>query len=101
MTKLHAQSTQEVYNEIVQRVNTQGHPYKDWYAGIASDWADSLIVQHKAKFTNYIARQCLDCGSAKKVEEALLKAGFDGGSGDGDNSSVYVYAYLKTPNTVQ
>ena len=93
-----AQSAQKVYDEIVAHIKEQGGPYSTWYCGITSDWENRLFVEHKVPQQPnywYIARQCHDDTGARNVEDELLKLGCDGDVGGGDETSVYVYAYLK------
>lgn len=90
------QSMQDVFNEIVGHIKKQGGNYSGWYSGIASDWEARLFTEHKVPKNHWwIARQCHSSESARKVEDALLSLGCDGGSGGGDSTTVYVYAYLK------
>lgn len=92
------QEAQQVYDEIVAHIKEQGGEYSNWYCGIASDWRDRLFREHKVPPREdywYIARQCYSDNAARKVEDALLKLGCDGGAGGGDETAVYVYAYLK------
>ena len=89
---------QQVYDEIVAHIKEQGSVYSTWYAGIASDWENRLFDQHKVPRKEdywYIARQCYNDEAARNVEDALHKMGCDGALGGGDETSVYVYAYLK------
>lgn len=90
-------------NQIIQAfVNYVGEsPYPGWYVGIASDPRSRLFSDH-----NVVERGGLwiyeDAGSesiAREVETHFLNLGADGGSGGGDGSSHYVYAYRKTSTT--
>ena len=95
---MEAQEAQQVYDEIVAHIKKQGGAYSTWYCGITSDWQSRLFDEHKVpqeKDYWYIARQCYNNNAARNVEDALLKLGCDGGAGGGDQTSVYVYAYLK------
>jgi len=96
-----AVTAQQVFNEIKAYIDKQGKPYSAWYAGIASDAKTRLFVDHNVSRTNdkWVYDQCTNNQSARNVEDALLKLGCDGGSGGGDQSSTYVYAYLKLPST--
>ena len=91
------QTAEDVYNEIVAHIDKQGDAYSSWYCGIASDWEDRLLNEHKVPRGKYwrIARQCYNSEAARDVEKALLMLGCDGAPGGGDENSVYVYAYLK------
>jgi len=92
------QPAQAVYVDIVAHINKQGGPYSAWYCGIASNWQERLFNDHRVPKKDhwYIARQCFNHEDARKVEKALLEIGCDGGTGGGDETTVYVYAYLKS-----
>lgn len=95
---MEAQDAQQVYNEIVAHIKKQGGAYSTWYCGIASDWEDRLFNEHQVPRSRdywHIVRQCHNNSDARAVEAALIKLGCDGGVGGGDESTVYVYAYLK------
>ena len=95
------QPAQTVYDEIVTHMNKQGGRHPLWYCGIASDWEDRLFNDHQVPRKDYwfIARHCYNDTDARNVEQSLLKLGCDGGAGGGDRTTVYVYAYLKGPQT--
>lgn len=95
---MEAQKAQDVYDIIVAYIKEHGGEYSDWYAGIASNWKDRLFEDHQIPNENYkwwIARQCVSNIAARNVEDALRKLGCDGAPGGGDESTIYVYAYLK------
>ena len=93
------QTAKEVYDEIVAYMKLNDGKYSNWYCGIASDWEDRLFNEHQIprppKDYWWRALQCYDNESARNVEKALLELGCDGGAGGGDDTTVYVYAYLK------
>jgi hypothetical protein len=88
---------QQVYDEIVAHITKQGGAYSTWYCGIASSVKARLFDDHNVPQKDYwyIASQCYDSDDARKVEDKLLRLGCDGGAGGGDQTTVYVYAYLK------
>jgi len=95
-----AKSAQQVYDEIVAFIKKQGRAYKDWYCGIASDPKERLFTEHNVpKENGWIYRQCNNDTDARKVEKALIELGCDGAPGGGDETSVYVYAYIKRATT--
>lgn len=75
--------------------------YRDWYVGIASDPRQRLFVDHcvQEKGNYWIFRDCGSDGAARAVEEFFLRKGCDGGSGGGDRTTRYAYAYHKERNT--
>ena len=91
------QIVKEVCNEIVAYMKLNDGKYSNWYCGIASDWASRLFKDHHVPIEGHpcTVRQCYTNDDAKAAEEALLELGCDGGVGGGDDTTVYVYAYLK------
>ena len=96
-----ARDAQATYTEIVAQINSQGSSYSNWYCGITSDIESRLFGDHKVPRENswFIYRTCHNDTDARAVETALVEQGCDGGSGGGDQTSVIVYAYLKTAVT--
>jgi len=92
-----AKTTKQAYDEIIAHIQEQKGPYSTWYCGIAADWKDRLFNAHNIPKENYwhIACQCFTHSDARAVEKGLLDLGCDGGPGGGDNTTVWVYAYLK------
>ncbi len=91
-------TAQDVFNEIVAHIKKQGGAYSGWYCGIASNWESRLFDEHKVPRKQdywYIARPCDNDTAARNVEKGLLEIGCDGGKGGGDETSVWVYVYLK------
>ena len=91
------QTVQEVQNEIVAYMKLNDGKFSNWYCGIASSWADRLFKDHQVPIEGHpcIVRQCYTSDDARAVENALLELGCDGATGGGDETTVYVYAYLK------
>ncbi len=94
---MEAQDVQQVYDEIVAHIKKQGGAYPKWYCGIASDWEDCLFNEHQVPRKDHwrIVRQCHNDTDARAVEDALHKLDCGGGPGGGDQTTVYVYVYLK------
>jgi len=92
---------EQAYNEIKAYIDKQGKPYQSWYAGIAFDAQERLFRDHNVseKGDLWIYKRCPNDQDARSVEEALLKLGCDGETGGGDESTTYIYAYLKSSNT--
>jgi len=90
-------AARDAYEEILAHINKQGSSYPDWYCGIASNWVNRLLLEHKVPREGhpYIARQCYTSDDARNVQSALIELGCDGAPGGEDKTSVYVYAYLK------
>lgn len=96
-----AKTAQQAYDDIVAHIAKQGGSYSDWYCGITSNIEERLFDDHKVPKKDHwrIFCECVDSESARSVEKTLLNQGCDGGTGGGDDSSIYVYAYLKTSIT--
>ena len=96
-----AEDAQTAYNGIVANINKQGGSYSSWYCGITSDVESRLFGDHKVPREDHWRsfRKCHNDTDARAVETALIKLGCDGDEGGGDETSVYVYAYLKTAET--
>jgi len=92
---------QQAFDEIKSFMDKHNNNCPKWYSGIASNPSERLFREHNVSERGdwWIFRQCQSEQSARSVEEALLKLDCDGGTGGGDESSVYVYAYLKSANT--
>jgi len=96
-----AQTAQQAYDGIVAHINKQiqggGGKYSDWYCGVASNWEERLFKGHNVPQGEYwrTVRRCYTHTDARSVEANLLQLGCDGGKGGGDETTVYVYAYLK------
>lgn len=94
-------------SEIIAAIDTymQRFQYKnsDWYVGVATDPRKRLFNDHNVDEKNgiWIYEQATSDAVARAVEQAYLDAGHDGGAGGGDQSSVYVYAYVKLKGTIR
>jgi hypothetical protein len=72
-----------------------------WYVGIASDLRQRLFNDHRVSEQQGVwAYIPADTSAiARSVETTYHNAGCDGGPGGGDNTTVVVYAYLKSGGT--
>ena len=93
-------------DQIITEINAYmqkftGRANSDWYVGIAAAPRDRLFIDHCVDEKNgvWIFRQAASDSCAREVESAYHAAGFDGGPGGGDRTTVFVYAYLKTRST--
>ncbi len=97
------QSVQSIIQEIdthmvKSQVNSAG-----WYVGITSDIEQRLFGYHQVPRQNhwFIYRRAFNDTDARNIEAAYHKAGCKGAGGGGDSTTVYVYAYVITKQTVQ
>ncbi|MGA9108797.1 MAG: hypothetical protein ACLPSL_15270 [Smithella sp.] len=96
-----AKTAQEAYNEIYAHIVKQGGALSKWYCGITADIEKRFFGDHNVPDKDhwFAYRECTSHTAARNVEKALLDLGCDGGTGGGDDNSIYVYAYLKTSIT--
>ena len=92
---------QKALNEIVAHIDKQGGAYSGWYCGITADIESRLHGDHKVPHKDhwFITRTCENETDARAVEATLIRLGCDGAPGGGDETTKYVYAYLKTSVT--
>ncbi len=94
-------SATQVIKEIDEYIRTFNGGYSCWYIGITSDPHDRLFNNHNvSKDTDdYIIRDCGSEVAARKVEKYFLNRNYDGGTGGGDGSTRFAYAYKKNQHT--
>ncbi len=87
---------------VVQR-NAPPRNFSGWYVGITDDVERRLFGEHKVQRDVdagfYIYRDGDDHENARRAEESLIAVGLVGGTGGGDEDSVFVYAYKKNEHT--
>ena len=89
--------------EITDYIVSWGGNYSEWYVGIASNPRDRLFSDHNVNENNdaWIYRDVGSSNAARQVETYFLDLGCQGGSGGGDYSTRYVYAYKIDSHTVE
>ena len=91
-------ASSEIIAQIDAHMKQSGVPNANWYVGIAADREARLFADHcvdRNKGT-WIYRQAATDAATRSIEDAYHAAGCDDGSGGGDRTSVFVYAYVKT-----
>ncbi len=90
----------EIYKIITDWIaaNFQGDYLGNWYVGIASDIQKRLFEDHSVADC-FIYEKAINTAHARSAEQMLLNSGFDGGTGGGDCTTTYVYAFKKLPGT--
>jgi len=80
-----------------------GGSYSDWYVGITGDRDQRLFVEHNVdKNGCWISCKTSSSDLSRAVEKYFInKQGTQGGTGGGDDDSVYVYAYKVTDSTIE
>ena len=99
-----AKTKQEIISEIKFHIVQCGGNYSDWYVGIATDPKGRLFNDHAVDEKNgaWIYREAENSSSARDTEYYFVNTlKTDGGTGGGDYSSRYVYAYKKTSYTTE
>jgi hypothetical protein len=83
-------------------IQTEKSPYFSWYVGIASNPHNRLFQEHNIEmdFPWWVICKARNSEEARIAEKLIIeKHRTDGGSGGGDEKSIYVYAYKKTETT--
>ncbi len=97
-----AKLKETIKSEIKEYIENCGGNYSSWYVGIATSPKNRLFEDHNVDEKNdrwiYVLANSSDI--AREIEKYFIeKLGTDGGTGGGDDSSKYVYAYKKTSST--
>ncbi|HAA56936.1 MAG TPA: hypothetical protein DCE42_19375 [Myxococcales bacterium] len=94
-------SSTQIHNTIKAHIDEEGDSYDKWYIGITKDVDARLFGDHKVAKKNawWIYRKAINSDHARAAEKSLINLGCDGGDGGGDDETVFVYAYKKTPTT--
>jgi len=100
-TATRSKTAQAIYDEIIANIRKSPYNASAWYAGITQNVNQRLFGAHNVSKEGswWIHREALSSNDARRVEEALINWGCDGGNGGGDSDAVYVYAYHKTADT--
>ena len=97
-----AKSAQEIVQEIIAHIQKEGSSYSSWYVGIASDPESRLFSDHGVSKDNgwWIYQDAGNEENARAIEKYILENyRTAGGSGGGDYTTKFVYAYKKTSTT--
>lgn len=101
VTATRSKTAQEIYDEIIAHIKESPHNASSWYAGITQNVDQRLFGAHNVSKERgwWMYRKASSSNNARKVEEALINWGCDGGNGGGDSDAVFVYAYHKSATT--
>ena len=94
-------SVRQIVQEVEDYIANHGGSYSGWYAGVTADPRNRLFNGHNVA-QNGDAYTVKDCGTdtaARSVEQHFLDRGCDGGTGGGDSSTRFFYAYKKSAHT--
>ena len=95
-------SMQVIISEIDSYIQNGGGIFQDWYVGIASNPRERLFIGHKVVENGdaWIYQEAMNSNEARAVEKFFLdKLVTGGGSGGGDYTSIFMYAYKKTSHS--
>jgi len=97
------QDSRSIMTEINGHIQKSGIANAQWYVGITADIEKRLFGDHQVPRENhwYIYRRALSASEARDIEAAYHRAGCQGAGGGGDETAVYVYAYVVTAQTVE
>lgn len=99
-----ANTEKQVATNILNYMNKVGGIPNSWYVGITNNPEETLFNRHNISKTygTWIYDECFNSESARNIESYFIGTiKTDGGSGGGDENSVFVYAYKKTNQTVE
>jgi len=94
-------SKETIIQEIKEYIDIAGGEYSLWYVGIATDPEKRLYEDHNVDKNGLsIWRETENSNIAREIEKYFIEEiGTDGGTGGGDNTTKFVYAYKKTTYT--
>ena len=89
-------NSDEILRAIIAHIKKQGGAFGDWYAGVTGSIENRLFGDHNVPRQDYwrIYDEAFNAADARYVEDRLLEMGCKGGSGGGDASAKFIYAYL-------
>ena len=96
-------SQKDAFSALNKFVKENKGAISAWYCGITNNPQTRIFTQHKVNETRGTCAwvKCNSKNCAEIVEKKMLKKGYDGDTGGGNDDSVYVYVYKKTSNTKQ
>ena len=96
-------TVQSIISEIDAHMKLSGFTNPNWYVGITSDINERLFGSHNVPRKDhwYIFRRANSDTDARNIESAYHRAGCKGSGGGGEHTTVYVYAYVITTQTVE
>lgn len=92
-----AETNQELHDAIIAFIRKNGGIYTQYYLGITADARKRLFTDHLVPENKpWIYGEAISADAARELEAFMIdKYKFDGGPGGGDNTTKFVYAYLK------
>lgn len=95
------QYAEDIIKKIGSEIQRVGLPHSRWYVGIAENPKERVFGAHSVseELDIFFICKANSAEEARIAENELLKKGCDGGSGGGNQDSIWVYAYLKSNRT--
>jgi len=93
---------QVIISEIGNHIQNNGGIFQDWYVGIATNPRERLFTGHQVLENGdcWIFREAIISNEARIIEKFFLdKLVTGGGSGGGDYTTKFVYAYKKSDHS--
>lgn len=84
-------------------IDCYARPKGHWYVGVAADPEGRLFIDHLVNRQTgaWIYWKADSAAMARQIERDYHDLGHDGDPGGRDADRVYVYAYIKTPATIE
>ena len=95
-------SKEQIIKDITNYMDNKGVQYwYEVYVGISKNPEDRLFNGHGVQKDHdpWIYRRAFSSSAARDVEAHFINLGTDGGTGGGDETTIYVYAYKKAAHT--
>jgi hypothetical protein len=97
------ESASKIINDMSRYIAEKGGKPSDWFVGIASDCQELFDKRRVPREGHpHVYFEACNSREAAAIEAHFRQFGFDvnlGGVDSGDETEVYVYAYLKSPVT--
>lgn len=93
-----------IVNDIEKYILTcPGKYYSEFYIGITNDPEIRLFSEHHVDIHEgcWTFHRAIDIEQARAVEKNMLDKGMKGGPGGGTSTSIYVYCYQMTAETIE
>ena len=96
-------SASSIISEFKNYMQKCGGAYSDWYVGVAANARDRLFNDHNVDEKNgqWIYEDCGSDSAARQVEKHFLNLGCQGGTGGGDHTTKFAYAYKIKGYTIE
>jgi len=96
-----SQVEDNIIEAVLRYAASKGGRRTQWYVGIAKDPKKALFKVHKVpkNKTPWMYKFAFDINEAIRIEDRLLREGFDGDKFPSDRKANGIYVYRKTGET--